>query len=122
VLLESAMKRLEDAAVLDRPASMLAAAVSAATSPRLVKNALSGSWLGHRLHPALVPAPMGFWAGATVFDGIGTAPARFAADGLYLPTDPGLTEADQDWVIGKVREFYRGTGPRDAHAYDRSHV
>ncbi|MER5628476.1 DegT/DnrJ/EryC1/StrS family aminotransferase [Streptosporangium sp. NPDC002544] len=32
--------------------------------------------------------------------------ARFAADGLYLPTDPGLTESDQDRVIGKVREFY----------------
>jgi perosamine synthetase len=32
--------------------------------------------------------------------------ARFAADGLYLPTDPGLAESDQDWVIGKVREFY----------------
>lgn len=32
--------------------------------------------------------------------------ARFAADGLYLPTDPGLAESDQEWVIGKVREFY----------------
>ncbi|MEU3170028.1 DegT/DnrJ/EryC1/StrS family aminotransferase [Streptosporangium sp. NPDC006930] len=32
--------------------------------------------------------------------------ARFAADGLYLPTDPGLSEADQDFVIEKVREFH----------------
>ncbi|MFF3445111.1 DegT/DnrJ/EryC1/StrS family aminotransferase [Streptosporangium sp. NPDC002721] len=48
--------------------------------------------------------------------------ARFAADGLYLPTDPGLTESDQDWVIGKVREFYQGTGPRDTHAYDRARI
>jgi nitrite reductase/ring-hydroxylating ferredoxin subunit/uncharacterized membrane protein len=101
VLLESAMKRLEDAAVLDRPASMLAAAVSAATSPRLVKNALSGSWLGHRLHPALVPAPMGFWAGATVFDGIGTAPARFAADVLVgagvVTALPAAAAGLSDW-------------------------
>jgi nitrite reductase/ring-hydroxylating ferredoxin subunit/uncharacterized membrane protein len=82
VLLESAMKRLENAAILDGPAGGLARLVAAATSPRLVKNALSGSWLGHRLHPALVPAPMGFWSGAMLFDGIGTAPARFAADVL----------------------------------------
>ncbi len=33
--------------------------------------------------------------------------ARFAADGLYLPTYVGLTEQDQDHIIGRVREFYR---------------
>ncbi|GAA3511493.1 dTDP-4-amino-4,6-dideoxygalactose transaminase [Streptosporangium album] len=32
--------------------------------------------------------------------------ARYAADGLYLPTDPALSESDQDFVIGKIREFY----------------
>lgn len=32
--------------------------------------------------------------------------ARFAADGLYLPTDPGLSEQDLDFVIGRVRAFY----------------
>ncbi|PSJ25490.1 aminotransferase [Streptosporangium nondiastaticum] len=30
----------------------------------------------------------------------------FAEDGLYLPTHTGLTAADQDFVIGKVRAFY----------------
>ncbi len=32
---------------------------------------------------------------------------RFAEDGLYLPTYTGLTEADQEFVVGKVREFYQ---------------
>lgn len=32
--------------------------------------------------------------------------ARFAADGLYLPTYVGLSEADQDYVIDRVRAFY----------------
>jgi nitrite reductase/ring-hydroxylating ferredoxin subunit/uncharacterized membrane protein len=82
VLLESALKRLERATVLDQPAGKLAAAVAAATRPRQVKNALSGTWLGHRLHPALVPGPIGLWGGALLFDGIATAPARFAADVL----------------------------------------
>lgn len=32
--------------------------------------------------------------------------SRFAEDGLYLPTYTGLTEADQDYVTGRIREFY----------------
>ncbi|SES41692.1 DegT/DnrJ/EryC1/StrS family aminotransferase [Lentzea albida] len=31
---------------------------------------------------------------------------RFSEDGLYLPTYGELTEADQDHIVGKVREFY----------------
>lgn len=31
----------------------------------------------------------------------------FAEDGFYLPTHTGLTEADQDHITGKVREFYQ---------------
>jgi perosamine synthetase len=33
--------------------------------------------------------------------------SRFSDDGLYLPTHTGLTEADQNHIIGKVQEFYR---------------
>ncbi len=33
--------------------------------------------------------------------------SRFSEDGFYLPTHTGLTEADQDHIIGKVRDFYR---------------
>jgi perosamine synthetase len=32
--------------------------------------------------------------------------ARFAEDGLYLPTYVGLTEQDQDHIIDRVRAFY----------------
>lgn len=31
---------------------------------------------------------------------------RFAADGLCLPTYTGLTEEDQEFIIGRVRRFY----------------
>jgi nitrite reductase/ring-hydroxylating ferredoxin subunit/uncharacterized membrane protein len=82
VLLESAMKRLEQASALDELARKLAAVVGAATRPRVVKNALSGTWLGHRLHPALVPLPYGFWSGALLFDFVATRRARWAADVL----------------------------------------
>ncbi len=82
MLLESAMKRLEEADALDEPAAKLAEVVHAATRPRLVKNALSGTWLGHRFHPLMVPLPIGFWSGALVFDLIATRRARWAADVL----------------------------------------
>lgn len=32
--------------------------------------------------------------------------SRFSEDGLYLPTYTALTATDQDFVIGKIREFY----------------
>jgi nitrite reductase/ring-hydroxylating ferredoxin subunit/uncharacterized membrane protein len=82
VLLESAMKRLEQATALDQPAGKLAGVVAVATRPRLVKNALSGTWLGHRFHPLMVPLPIGFWTGALLFDLIATRRARWAADTL----------------------------------------
>ena len=80
--LESAMKRLERAEALDQPAGRLAGVVHAATRPRLVKNALSGTWLGHRLHPLMIPLPIGFWSGALLFDLVATRRARWAADTL----------------------------------------
>jgi len=82
VLLENAMKRLEQADGLDGPADKLVALVGPAVRPRLVKNALSGTWLGHRFHPLLVPLPIGFWSGALIFDLIATRRARWAADVL----------------------------------------
>ena len=82
MLLEKAMKRLEEAEALDQPAQKLADVVHAATRPRLVKNALSGTWLGHRFHPLLVELPIGFWSGALMFDMIATRRGRWAADVL----------------------------------------
>jgi nitrite reductase/ring-hydroxylating ferredoxin subunit/uncharacterized membrane protein len=82
VLLEKAMKRLEGAEVLDEPAEKLVKVVGPATRPRVVKNALSGTWLGHRFHPLMVPLPIGFWSGALLFDLVATRRARWAADTL----------------------------------------
>jgi nitrite reductase/ring-hydroxylating ferredoxin subunit/uncharacterized membrane protein len=82
VLLENAMKRLEQAEGLDELAGKLVGLVGPAVRPRLVKNALSGTWLGHRFHPLLVPLPIGFWSGALIFDLIATRRARWAADVL----------------------------------------
>ena len=102
MLLEKAMKRLEKAEALDQPAQKLADVVHAATRPRLVKNALSGTWLGHRFHPLLVELPIGFWSGALVFDMIATRRARWAADVLVgsgvVAAVPTAAAGLSDWA------------------------
>ena len=109
MLLEKAMKRLEEAEALDQPARKLADVVHAATRPRLVKNALSGTWLSHRFHPAMVPLPIGFWSGALVFDLIATRRARWAADVLVgsgvVAAVPTAAAGLSDWAdtVGEAR-------------------
>ena len=102
MLLEKAMKRLERADALDEPAGKLAKVVGAATRPRVVKNALSGTWLGHRFHPLLVPMPIGFWSGALLFDLVATRRARWAADTLVgagiVAAVPTAAAGLSDWA------------------------
>jgi nitrite reductase/ring-hydroxylating ferredoxin subunit/uncharacterized membrane protein len=102
VLLEQAMKRLERAEALDEPAEKLVKLVGPATRPRVVKNALSGTWLGHRFHPLLVPLPIGFWTGALLFDLIATRRSRWAADTLVgagiVAAVPTAAAGLSDWA------------------------
>jgi nitrite reductase/ring-hydroxylating ferredoxin subunit/uncharacterized membrane protein len=80
--IESLMRRIEEFKALDGLGEQLGDAVAAATRSRPVKNALSGTWLGHRLHPSLVPLPIGMWGGAALLDLVGTRSARSGADAL----------------------------------------
>jgi len=96
------MKRLERAEALDEPAEKLVKVVGPATRPRVVKNALSGTWLGHRFHPLMVPLPIGFWTGALLFDLIATRRARWAADTLVgagiVAAVPTAAAGLSDWA------------------------
>lgn len=56
---------------LDKIAGPVASAVRKATRGTSMKNALSGTWLGHQLHPALTDLPIGSWVAATTLDLIG---------------------------------------------------
>src|SRR4029453_5180136 len=96
------MKRLEEAEALDQPAQKLADVVHAATRPSLVKNALSGTWLGHRFHPLLVELPIGFWAGARMFEMSAPGGARGAAEVLVgsgvVAAVPTAAAGLSDWA------------------------
>jgi nitrite reductase/ring-hydroxylating ferredoxin subunit/uncharacterized membrane protein len=72
---------LEDAEVLDGVISPIAGRVSGLLAGP-AKDALSGSWLGHPLHPLLTDLPIGAWTSAVLLDVAGGRRARPAADAL----------------------------------------
>ena len=78
--LDKLVTRLEKADRLDAVAAPVGAAVSRAVQPRAVRNLLSGTWLGHALHPVLTDVPTGAWSMATLLDLVGGESAESAAD------------------------------------------
>ena len=76
---------------LDAVAKPLAQLVKRAAPPKtLAKDVLSGTWLGHPLHPLLTDIPIGSFTSASVLDLVGGRGAQRAADRLV---DLGLLSA-----------------------------
>lgn len=65
---------------LDPLAKPLGKAVRKLVPPGPVKDALSGTWLGHALHPLLTDVPIGTWTSAGLLDLLGGEDAEDAAD------------------------------------------
>jgi nitrite reductase/ring-hydroxylating ferredoxin subunit/uncharacterized membrane protein len=95
--------KIEAAGVLDAPAKAVAKQVrSLLSSSAAVKEAVSGTWLGHALHPLLTDVVIGSFVSATLLDLLGgdddgTASERLIGVGIaaYAPT--ALTGAN-DWA------------------------
>ncbi|XRQ09602.1 Rieske 2Fe-2S domain-containing protein, partial [Actinomadura welshii] len=103
------VRRVEKAEGLDRIAKPLSTVVKRAVRPRLVRNALSGTWLGHPLHPMLSDVPIGAWSMSALLDTVGGPEAEPAADllvkvGLFTSLPTALSGAN-DWsdTLGKER-------------------
>ena len=75
-------ERLESAAVLDAPAKAAGKAVRSAVPAGPVKDALSGTWLGHALHPLLTDVTIGTWMSAVLLDLVGGRASEPAAERL----------------------------------------
>ena len=75
--------------------------VQAMIPPGPVKDALSGTALGHTLHPMLTDLPIGFWTSAMVLDFVGGRAARPAAQHLIglgvLSALPAAASGAADW-------------------------
>jgi nitrite reductase/ring-hydroxylating ferredoxin subunit/uncharacterized membrane protein len=82
---------------VEKPASQAAELVRPLVEPDMVKNALSGVWLGHRLHPALTDVVIGSWLSAGLFDLVGGAKGRESSD---LLVRAGLVAAIPTAVSG----------------------
>lgn len=65
------MERVEGATALDAPARSVGRTVRGLLSPGAQRDALSGSWLGHPLHPLLTDAVIGSWMSANLLDLLG---------------------------------------------------
>jgi len=79
-LLHSLAERVGEAEALDAPAKQLAGVVRKVLKPGKVKDALSGTFLGHPLHPLLTDVPIGTWTSAAILDLVGGRESQRAAD------------------------------------------
>jgi nitrite reductase/ring-hydroxylating ferredoxin subunit/uncharacterized membrane protein len=93
--------RIEDSAALDGLSRPLMGLAGRATRPDVVKNALSGTWLGERLHPLLTDLPIGAWVMAAVLDWTGgrrgaEAARRLVGLGVWAAL-PAASAGASDW-------------------------
>lgn len=95
------VRTIEEADILDAPARALAPVVDRLTSDDAVKRALSGTWLGHRLHPLLTDVVIGTWISATIVDLVAfhsgeRAARRLVATGIAAAV-PTIATGLSDW-------------------------
>jgi len=74
--LDQLVGRVERAEILDPPSDALAAASETALGGQRVTDLLSGTPLGHPLHPALIDLPLGAWTLAAILDALEVAGLR----------------------------------------------
>lgn len=82
--IEAATAAIEGSRPLDAVAKKLTNLFAARVRPGPVKDLLSGTGIGHPLHPLLTDVPIGAWTSALVLDVVGGEPARRAADRLLV--------------------------------------
>jgi nitrite reductase/ring-hydroxylating ferredoxin subunit/uncharacterized membrane protein len=95
-------ERVGVAAFLDGPAEAVAGWVRGAVPRGPVKDTLSGTPLGHALHPLLTDLPIGTWTSAALFDLVGGRAARPASRRLIaaglLAAAPTAASGLNDWA------------------------
>ncbi len=102
------MERLESLPGLDGPAKAVGKAVRDAIGPGAVKDALSGTWLGHALHPLLTDVTITAFVGAAMLDVLGgdddgRAAQRLIAVGL-ASSAPTVVTGLNDWADTEIAD------------------
>ena len=112
--LEPLVHKLEGTSELDAPATLLSRAVRGLLEPGAVKDALSGTWLGHALHPMLTDVVIGSFLSATALDLLtgeegDVASRRLIALGLAAFPPTALSGAS-DWIDAEVDDRVKRVG------------
>src|SRR5947199_805106 len=99
--LHAAVEKLGRIEALDALAGPVAKTVKQLVGPGPVKDLLSGTWLGHSLHPPLTDVPIGLLTSATALDLLAPSRAQDAADTLValglLTALPTAAAGWADW-------------------------
>jgi nitrite reductase/ring-hydroxylating ferredoxin subunit/uncharacterized membrane protein len=100
-IVEDLLERIHRAEGLDSVARPLSKAVTKLVPHGPVKDILSGTWLGHPLHPMLTDVAIGSWTSAFVLDVLGRESTEAAADTLVgvgvLSALPTAVAGLSDW-------------------------
>jgi nitrite reductase/ring-hydroxylating ferredoxin subunit/uncharacterized membrane protein len=102
-------EQFESIRALDEPAEALGKALDPYLNRRPLKDVLSGTWIGHPLHPILTDVVIGSWVSAGFLDFFPTKQSSKAADKLVLlgclSALPTALAGASDWldVGGKER-------------------
>jgi nitrite reductase/ring-hydroxylating ferredoxin subunit/uncharacterized membrane protein len=109
--MEELVERVARLEALDTVARPLSKQVAALVPKGLVKDTLSGTWLGHPLHPMLTDLPIGSWTSAMVLDFLGGKRGHQAADLLValgvVTAVPTAVSGLADWsdTLGEERRL-----------------
>ena len=94
--------------VLDPVAKTLGKLARSATRPKPLKEVISGSWLGHPLHPVLTDVTIGTLTSALLLDWLGGRSGRPAAQRLIglglISAAPVVASGASDWADTEVAD------------------
>ncbi len=112
-MFESVIDRIETNERLSTLASKLKDGVEPVIGDGAVHDVLTGRWLGHPAHPAVVIAPLAGWFAGTLLDVVGGPAARSASQRLIgagtLAALPAATTGLADWLTTNSAEERVGT-------------
>jgi nitrite reductase/ring-hydroxylating ferredoxin subunit/uncharacterized membrane protein len=110
-MMDGLLEPIENMQALDRVADVVAGMVAKVAPAGPVKDLLSGTRIGHPVHPALTDAAIGSWLSSTVLDLVGGAGSEKAADRLLglgiIAAVPTVVTGLSDWADtwGKARRI-----------------
>jgi nitrite reductase/ring-hydroxylating ferredoxin subunit len=112
--LEPWVRGIEAAEALDPAATAIRRVLQSVLAPGRLKDAVSGTWLGHALHPMLTDVVIGSFTSASALDLLAGEDGRVASERLIMlgiaAYGPTAFSGASDWVDGSVDERVRRVG------------